>query len=577
MGDHPRRRQHRSCGQCRTGKRQCDVDLNPQRRPTGLRDESAATATHSSCTNSVRWKKQCTVDWLRSLEKHGRPGRTKKRYGAAIETTMLQSEFRGTIPSDPTPFSFDMNTISSDPTPFSLDTDTISSDPTPFSLDTDTISSDPASFSSATSTISSSVHSGFCEQQWETIDTVEALFYGWSSDPTCQSFSDALCSSLSSRVGVVTNDKSEDLQPRRSERGLDEPAPSTERAAHRAYLTGKQQKGSPQKRSNLAWSRRPNKPNSLYSSHCLAEDQHRLDIRKGLLNIYHNFLETSTSCWTVERKCPLASCSILDPRDEWRSNCSDRIVTRVCKLDNSPSMASLLSADDRKHATKSLTLAIMTQAAQWAHLNNGHGKVASQPAHGLGVFERNMQGSLWQQASLALGRTVDSLPFKAIYASMSAAINYRSFVLEDADVDIIYKELNDLFVSARSDSLSKGWHQVAGSSGPVKSYSPQHLQIWGNYFLTLQTRVGDVCSQKIRWPWADVEAASCLVNAAPVEILFFHRGGQLQNLCSRRLSSRASCPIAPPSCATTRQLHSGGTTTYSSSHLDSWRRDRVDM
>ena len=50
-----------------------------------------------------------------------------------------------------------------------------------------------------------------------------------------------------------------------------------------------------------------------------------------------------------------------------------QIVTRVCKLDESLSDVYLPSKYDKKQASRSLTLAMMTLAARSIHLINGDG------------------------------------------------------------------------------------------------------------------------------------------------------------------------------------------------------------
>ena len=171
MRDCPRRRQHRSCDQCRAGGHRCDVNLNPQHGPGQDLDDSTAPATHSSCSNRVKWRKECTTDKIKS-----------------------HKELRA--------------------------------------------------------------------------------------------------------------------------------------QAHTVSLTGRQQEALPHKRSlssNPARDNRPTGPTSLLSSHFLGEEQHRIDIRDRLLTICYDFLESSMVCWLMEKNCPFASHPVLDGRDEWRSNWSNKL------------------------------------------------------------------------------------------------------------------------------------------------------------------------------------------------------------------------------------------------------------
>jgi hypothetical protein len=85
-----RRRQNRSCDQCRTGKRRCDVQLGLQHLEAAECFDFSQNEVQdppdlcvlSPCSNCKKWKKRCTIDWVRSHQPHpstnsGRPRRAK--------------------------------------------------------------------------------------------------------------------------------------------------------------------------------------------------------------------------------------------------------------------------------------------------------------------------------------------------------------------------------------------------------------------------------------------------------------------------------------------------------------------
>lgn len=345
-------------------------------------------------------------------------------------------------------------------------------------------------------------------------------------------------------------------------------------------------------------------------------------MRNGLLKIYFDFLEDRMSCWIVEKNCPFNAGLLADPRTEWSSSRSNRMVTRVCKLDEALSRDSPLSKADRKQASKSLALAMMTLATQWAHLVNGeHENCSSQHGKesGLDNFERRLQMSLWQQANQALGEALANPSFKVIYASiifslterppnvhgefmpskpdlaalhrvldrdlgptyldiavrklhqhqrgevfrraghpaskqamplspedqrtyavvlwmavmfdnMSAVINGTSFLLRDADTDMVYGEfIRSQSVPSPTVSIPDDQDEIIDEPSP----RPES-DLWGDYFLSRQTPQGVVRMQSTRWPCSFVDAASCLADGIPVLTLFYRRIGKLQNLYYRR-------------------------------------------
>jgi hypothetical protein len=122
-----------------------------------------------------------------------------------------------------------------------------------------------------------------------------------------------------------------------------------------------------------------------------------------------------------------------------------------------------------------------------------------------------------------------------MFDTISAAMNRRSFALSDGDTKIDDDEPAPAFRNPMSLSNPgcdlDGYSTFTDFNGPI---GDQESQIWGNYFLQQQSRVGDMRKQTTRWPCSYVEAAECLADAAPVKVLMFRRLGHLQDLYYQR-------------------------------------------
>lgn len=69
----PRRRQNRSCDQCRKGKRACDAAIvgktsSPISSSTSNGSPETAIPAAGPCSNCRRWRKECTFKWLHSVQ-----------------------------------------------------------------------------------------------------------------------------------------------------------------------------------------------------------------------------------------------------------------------------------------------------------------------------------------------------------------------------------------------------------------------------------------------------------------------------------------------------------------------------
>ncbi|RMZ77996.1 hypothetical protein DV737_g4113, partial [Chaetothyriales sp. CBS 132003] len=307
----------------------------------------------------------------------------------------------------------------------------------------------------------------------------------------------------------------------------------------------------------------------------------------------------------------------------------NRILSRVTSLDEAYAKRNALSSSSQREASNVLNLAVMAFAAQWAQaVYQSQGNLRDQvPEHG--VFERNMQKSLWHKANKALSRATSNPSFKVIFAAvifamtqrpmessevlatsgtpgqsysaslrkifeldtgtifldtavrklhdhrrklqdseqyggadaaqglrlvkeddkqtfnlvfwlaimcdtLVAAMSRRSFVLSDADTNVINEKPATRRVSRLSNGSSCDLDGYSTLSSADSSYLERESQIWGHYFLGQESRIGEVRKESARWPCSYTDAAACLADAAPVKVLLFRRAAHLQDLYYQR-------------------------------------------
>ncbi|KAK0267985.1 hypothetical protein LTR35_015917 [Friedmanniomyces endolithicus] len=183
---------------------------------------------------------------------------------------------------------------------------------------------------------------------------------------------------------------------------------------------------------------------SPFTSQFLAEENNRLTVKTGLMKIYHDSMEGALSCWLTERNCPYSSAE-FDGSTVWGSDFANRIVTRVCDLDKLYSTTGFLPARDQQQASNVLNLVVMAFASQWsqtshgrdAHTSTSPGFLPGQPSSASrvngtsnvdsddDVFGRNMQKTLWQQASKALCEASENTSFRVILAGIIFSLTQR--------------------------------------------------------------------------------------------------------------------------------------------------------
>ena len=354
------RRQYRSCDQCRKGKRACDG-----RAPERLREVSTAHAGSnispcSPCANCVKWRKDCTYNWLSATQPE--PRRKKPRHNpGASETastggidTMYQQPSNFFVPSlaegsESSSFASDVSAQNS----------SLSSSQSGFPPDTlDGSSSELDTFARTSCTVpifSSPFDDGARGIEGQSIPTFcRHNAYGWSADQkACQSCTRDL-------ISIDYDD----------------------------YLIKRLLK------SDNSSTRYPGAPEDEHmgglhpTSNDLAGRFERSALIKNMFRIYHDSMENALSCWLAEQNCPYSVVvagnspshgSLRNPAETERApNWTNRIFSRVLRLDHAfgTTRGQQLTAVEDKRASRALVSAIMAFASQWA----------TQPSQRVGTF-----------------------------------------------------------------------------------------------------------------------------------------------------------------------------------------------
>lgn len=159
----------------------------------------------------------------------------------------------------------------------------------------------------------------------------------------------------------------------------------------------------------------------------------------NLLQIYHDVLEYSLSCWLSDMTCPYQARSgnIAHNKRERGSLRSNMIYQRTIRLDRVAQSCNLLQlthAEDQA-ASKALHLAIMAFATQWAQGSRRHReKYSTRPLYygenkvSDGIteeFDRILQRQFWDQAQRALQEVTDLECYRVACAEMIFGLTQR--------------------------------------------------------------------------------------------------------------------------------------------------------
>lgn len=159
----------------------------------------------------------------------------------------------------------------------------------------------------------------------------------------------------------------------------------------------------------------------------------------NLLQIYHDVLEYSLSCWLSDMTCPYQAGSrnipqIKRERGSLRSNMIYQRTIRLDRVAQACNLLQLTSAEDQA-ASKALHLAIMAFATQWAQgsrrhrekyptgpLDNGEDEISGGITE---EFDRILQRQFWDQAQRALQEVTDLESYRVACAELIFGLTQR--------------------------------------------------------------------------------------------------------------------------------------------------------
>ncbi|CZR52726.1 uncharacterized protein PAC_02603 [Phialocephala subalpina] len=509
------RRQNRSCDQCRKGKRACDASPLDIAK-TGRRDETSSLPSPGQiistteerdkfppqfakpCSNCEKTGKECTFTWLRPSkqrssetvpegQKQPTNPRSINRHLATNVTREHQEPQEPKVPEPDLLYSpLDQNLLQ--------DGFEFLDNPNILQLD----NMGPMQLSPLTTERSN---------QFLPID----LPYRWPDN----SPSVFTCPSLQSEDSLVqdyfpldydigqyshatqasqtfdnnsTRDGEEDLRPGKRRRRSNFGRTTTRSGSRSSFGSNRQRpdNGSSRRWSIISDPSSDSLPQRLASSACTSH------ISGGLMRIYHDSMENALSCWLNETTCPYSIGSssrhqgqtlLESMTDEWGPNWSNRICSRVCRLDRAASTARdrPLTKIENQAASRALQTVIMAFATQWAQSSQRstreyssftdleteadgsqvnefpfsdspfpHNPGTSLPAPT--EFDRMMQETFWHQARQALHETAGIQSFRVIFAHIIFSMTQRPLNLtyaEDTDADLISVDEQELQMKAR--------------------------------------------------------------------------------------------------------------------------------
>ncbi|CRK22381.1 hypothetical protein BN1708_013416, partial [Verticillium longisporum] len=196
--------------------------------------------------------------------------------------------------------------------------------------------------------------------------------------------------------------------------------------------------------------RRPSSPSlsPFCASNALVSRTNSGFISTNLLQIYHDVLEHSLSCWLTEVTCPYKGARGRDEGRrlaEWGPSWSNRIFHRTVKLDRAAQTAGLvrMTALEGRYADRALHFAIMAFATQWAQGSRRQGETYPVPRFASPdetfdelveeSFDRDLQRYFWNQAKKALQETEHIECYRVAAAEMVLGLAQRPWAQDDVD------------------------------------------------------------------------------------------------------------------------------------------------
>ncbi|TAQ90003.1 hypothetical protein B7494_g1674 [Chlorociboria aeruginascens] len=459
------RKQHRSCDQCRKGKKGCDAVILKD-----LGDDLANNNVEGSwgrgkfplgpCSNCTRTGKDCTFIWLSSQERdrvqrtNNGPGLSSKRVKLrGTETLSDISNLKSLGSGDSRERLNTFSALSSSPKKVRrggsgqsehssiVGLEQLAKPPVP-QWDFDDISEGGSVFESPETfgSISQSWKRRTSSYEDEEVGQPPPNFV-WSEPRNAEPFHDEISEGKGNSMGPSSS-----------------AASGISRIGKSQARTSRQMKRPIQTPVAIS-------PFSIPEN--LATFTNKSLITENLMKLYHDSMENALSCWLTERTCPYGTRALTsngvgsnDPSmlREWGPDWSNRICRQVINLDRKFAVIQdrPLTRFEEKAASSALNLAIMAFATQWSQssersrakfqplntnkprwersndLANDEVRSPGYASHhvndfippGMG-FDRTIQETLWAQARRAIQDATHIESFRVVFAHIIFALTQR--------------------------------------------------------------------------------------------------------------------------------------------------------
>ncbi|KAB8256145.1 hypothetical protein BDV32DRAFT_161364 [Aspergillus pseudonomiae] len=413
-----RRRQHRSCDQCRKGKRACDALLADELE--GIAEISSQQAYNHSCSNCRKYKKKCTFDWLLS-HSHiaSRHGHSKRARNVAIARSRqandhsARSSQQASIGRNP----------AEDPQQNAENCGRSMSVWDPFlplpqdeGLNADWLTWANLNGTAFVSPVSDDMIVN--SNSHVDVDHTPPMTAQWTSPGACQDWhitdQTALLDMVSNSIASSQSNGTPGTQPFRScgvnsELSLYD-VPPTE--VYAASL--------------------PTNTTLCVGSNQLSHNYANSTMTHNLFHIYNDSMENALSCWLTERNCPYSNPGCVDAAGpKTGPYTTHRIYRRVCLLDRAYSSipGRRLTSVENRTATQVLHAAIMAFASQWLE-ERSLDKYIRIPATALHQ-RRGMREGFWNQARHALEQSRAIPSFRVAFAHMLISLTQPPLHFEE--------------------------------------------------------------------------------------------------------------------------------------------------
>lgn len=450
-----RRLQHRSCDPCRKGKCACDATV--RKELFGHHHHTAINiSTVEPCSNCKRWRRQCTFNWLLSVQNKSSSKQCRKKTKFAHQQQQLGQDSETATPSS----------SSSSVNHSLLNSNSLFSQPqmdgsfNGLSLSPQN-SNDPFSSMSTWdplvfSDLSDGTQRGLNEAgnaPWQSEprvilpppDYTEGLYStGLMMDDAEDWFQylDSHGTTLDSKLDVVNSPVGQfSNTPQANGYGYDwtNLASCLSRSNVSSFLPRNSDGDHSPNKKDPNSSPRTDTQLSL-SSQRFVDEFFRSETARNLLRVYHDSIENALTCWLTERNCPYSrnhkqrapsrSKISISIDGEWGQQWSNRICARVCRLDRAYAAVRgrSLTTNEERLASRALHAAIMAFASQWspesvAKLDMRRSEAMPSPPGK--DFERSVPERLWNEASHILHEAAHTESFRVIFAHMIFSLTQR--------------------------------------------------------------------------------------------------------------------------------------------------------